>query len=222
MVRIRGDLNDNLTGFVHRSIQGPLDEFCASYACAGIRDNTEAAKKAYGNHYGEYYTKNGKTAAIPARQFIWAAIKDIQDGNVGFTAKDIRDMLVKKINTTPRVQKQEWSSHGNGLYYRMTTQRALSPIKGGHFDDLFERLAAKMKDRLVAAIDNVDIVGSNKPTIGGTTKTRRWSDRRGYVDADIRTNAPRTIAKKGFDHPLIETEEMRDSIEGWTNGDSKN
>lgn len=222
MVRIRGDLDDRLTGFVHRSIQGPLEEFCANYACAGIKENPSASKKARGNHYGEFYIdERGNTVSIPVRQFIWAATKDFVDGNVGFTAKEIRDILTKTINTNPRVQKQEWSSRGSGLYYRQTTQRALPVLKGDNFNGVFEKLADKMQERLVAAIENVDIVGSDKPRVGGTTKIMRASSKYGQVEGDIRSNAPSTIYHKGFDHPLVDTEEMLNAIEGWTSGDNK-
>ena len=197
MVTIRGDLTEDLSRFFYDSIQGPLDEFCAGYACAGIRDNPSAAQKARGNHYGEYYVNDkGYTVPIPARQFIWAALREIEDGDMRFTADEVKDILVKTINQNPRVQKQEWSSRGNGNLYRETTQRALSPLKGGNFDGVFKKLADKMQQRLVNAVMSVNIIGPDQ-------------------------NAPSTIAKKGFDHPLVETGEMVESIEGWTHEEDK-
>ena len=237
MVTIRGNLDESLSRFVHKSIQGPLDELQACYACAGIRNNPSAARKARGNHYGEYYlTESGQAVSIPKRQFIWAAIKDIEDGNVGFTATEIKDLLVKKINSNPRVQKQSLVGTKNvGMItnawgetstvykdIRHTDKRALPVVKGGNFDGLFEKLADKMEARLKDAILSVNIVGSNKPTIGGTTRVYRFDSKRGSGWGDIRSNAPSTIEKKGFDHPLIETGEMLDAIEGWTNGKGGN
>lgn len=233
MVRIRGTLNDDLTKFFHDSIQGPLDDFCSRSAYAGIRDNYEAAKKARGNHYGEYYLEDGNTTYIPVRQFIWAATKDTYDGNVGFTAKEVSEILAKTINTMPRVQRQalvdtkkvgtrvDAFGKQTNIYkdVRHTTQRALPVLKGGNFNGVFEKLAEMMRRRLVDAIENRDIVGSDKPRVGGTTKVIWASSKYGQVLGDIRDNAPSTIAAKGGRNtPLIDTWEMIDSIEGWKDG----
>lgn len=202
MVTIRATLNDDLTGFVHKSIQEPLDEFCACYACAGIKKNKDAAKKARGNHYGEYYINDdGYVVSIPVRRFIDAAIKDIDEaGNVLFTNKKIADLITKRVNSNPRVQKQEWGSHGSGDLYRETTQRALPVFKGGHYKEIFDKLKVMMEDRLRNAIAERNIYGNGK----------------GFV-SDIRHNTPSTVAKKGFDHPLFDTGEMMAAIQGWTN-----
>jgi hypothetical protein len=233
MVRIRGTLNDDLTRFFHDSIQGPLDDFCSKSACAGIRDNHEAAKKARGNHYGEYYLEDGNTTYIPVRQFIWAATKDTYDGNVGFTAREISEILTKTINAMPRVQRQALKAtvkvgttvnawgEPTPVYkdVRRTTQRALPVLKGNNYNGVFEKLAETMRRRLVDAIEERDIVGSDKPRIGGTTKVIWASSKYGQVVGDIRDNAPSTIAAKGGRNtPLIDTGEMIDSIEGWKDG----
>lgn len=216
MVRIRAELDDSLTKFASKAIQGALEDFCSHSAWAGIKDNPDAAKKARGNHYGEYFIdENGYAVAIPVRQFIWGAIKDIEEGNVGFTADEIKELMVKKINQDPKVRKLEWRSfeYGKraGVQYRATTQKETPVLKGGNYDKVFEKLAKKMEARLKDAILSVDIVGSDKPRVGGTT-TQQFNGHK----VDIRENAPSTIKQKGFDHPLIDTWEMFDSIRSGT------
>lgn len=201
MVVIRGDLNYRMDRFFYDSIQGPLEEFCSNSACAGIKDDPDQARKAYGNHYGEYYlTEDGWTVPIPSRRFIDAAIHNFAgDGaNQGWmNASEIERMLRKKINSRPRIQKRttEWGMTAQGIagYTQKTTQRGLSPVKGKtkDYDKFFQKVADKMAERLRNAIDTRNIIGEQK-------------------------NADSTVKRKGFDHVLVDTMDMRNAIEGWT------
>lgn len=208
MVVIRGDLTYSMDRFFYDSIQGPLEEFCSYSACAGIKDDPDQARKAYGNHYGEYYlTEDGWTVPIPPRRFIEAAIHNFAgDGaNQGWmNASEIERMLRKKINSRPRIQKRADVSvpvpgqvHATGApvmkSIQRTTQRGLSPVKGKSkdYDEFFQKVADKMAERLRNAIDTKNILGD-------------------------RENADSTKKRKGFDHVLIDTMDMRNAIEGWT------
>lgn len=201
MVVIRGDLNYRMDRFFYDSIQGPLEEFCSNSACAGIKDDPDNANKARMNHYGWYRTyPSGETRHIPSRRFIDAAIHNFAgDGaNQGWmNASEIERMLRKKINSRPRIQKRttDWGTTAQGIagYVQKTTQRGLSPVKGKtkDYDEFFQKVANKMAERLRNAIDTKNIIGD-------------------------RENADSTKKRKGFDHVLIDTMDMRNAIEGWT------
>ena len=194
MVVIRSDLDAKLERFFYNSVQGPLEEFCSHSACDGIKDDPDNANKARMNHYGwvRFYPNKG-SVMVPPRQFIQAAIKDANsDKSWGmFNADEIRNLLVKKINKQPRVQKQDWGS-GTGAAYRTTLQRALSPVKGDPNDEKYwKKVSNIMAERLRAAINSTEIVGE-------------------------RHNAESTKKRKGFDHVLVDTKDMIGSIKGWT------
>lgn len=201
MVVIRGDLNYRMDRFFYDSIQGPLEEFCSNSACAGIKDDTDNANKARMNHYGWYRTyPSGVTRHVPSRRFIDAAIHNFAGDGVNqgwMNASEIERMLRKKINSRPRIQKRttEWGTNAQGIadYVQRTTQRGLSPVKGKtkDYDEFFQKIADKMAERLKRAIDKKNIIGDQK-------------------------NADSTRKRKGFDHVLVDTMDMRNAIEGWT------
>lgn len=207
MVVIRGDLNYRMDRFFYDSIQGPLEEFCSNSACAGIKDDPDNANKARMNHYGWYRTyPSGETRHIPSRRFIEAAIHNFAGDGVNqgwMNASEIERMLRKKINSRPRIQKRtDVSVPVPGQVYatgapvmksvQRTTQRGLSPVKGKtkDYDEFFQKVADKMAERLRNAIDTKNIIGDQK-------------------------NADSTKKRKGFDHVLVDTMDMRNAIEGW-------
>lgn len=199
MVVIRGDLEEKTMRFLSKQIQRPLDEFCSGAACAGFINDKKNAKKARENHYGIFVLDNGKIVPISSRRFIWEAVKDIDEhGNVSLLNKqEINDILVKRINSDPRIHISGWKSGD----VQQTIQRAKSVFKGGDYSKIFKELGEKMRANLIQAILDRKLAGMPMPPVN-----------------DVRHNADSTIKRKRKDFPLVDSGEMVSSIQAWVEG----
>lgn len=159
-------------------------------ACAGIRGKPKQARKARGNHYGEFETRDGAVYAVPVRRFIWAATHNMNN-NFGPYAEEIEEILSKGIHDTTRPQKTAEGLDESGEVKRENVESAI-PLFAGRRGPLglMEKIAKQMEINQFNAIETKNIDGP-------------------------RQNKPSTIKRKGFDHPLVDTGEMQMSIEGW-------
>jgi hypothetical protein len=64
---------------LNKQLTNELMGFAGLSACAGIRNAPKQARKAKGNHYGEFMTEDGATYMVPVRQYIWAATHNRPD-----------------------------------------------------------------------------------------------------------------------------------------------
>lgn len=170
-------------------------EFSSLCACAGIRNSPKQAKKARGNHYGKYYVDDkGQIKAIPARQFIWAAVKNYGSGNYNDRIKAI---IMRGIhdNPTPHTQVTEAVYEWNvrtGSKALAGTGKHGTPVFAGRngYQGFLKKIAEEMATNQYNAISELNIVGKKH-------------------------NAESTKRRKGFDHPLEWTHEMENALQGW-------
>lgn len=159
-------------------------------ACAGIYRKPKQARKARGNHYGEFETIDGATYAVPPRQFVWAATRNMNN-NFGAYGDEIEEIISKGINDTTRPQKTAEGLDENGEVRRENVESAIPLFRGRKGPTgLMEKIAKQMEINQFNAIETINIEGK-------------------------KTNAPSTIKRKGKDHPLVDTSEMQLAIESW-------
>lgn len=192
-MRASSSFTRKLDGVWSKQLDTQIKQFENVFACAGIRNNHDAAMKARGNHYGEYYIdeETGAVKSIPTRRFVWAATHNM---NVGNYAELIKKVMVRYIHDHPMPRTQTTTSVAvrkteEGYEYK---QKASNIKKGvplateGFFKHLTQQMAANQRD----AILNLNFEGKKQ-------------------------NARLTIRRKGFDHPLIDTGKMLEAIQGW-------
>ena len=168
--------------------------FSSLCACAGIRNAPTQAKKARGNHYGEFYADNGGVKQIPVRQFIWAATHNSKKADY---ANRIKALIMKGIhdNPTPHTQVTEaiyeWNVQTGARVVPGTAKHG-TPVFAGRagYEGLLQKIADEMATNQYNAISDLNIIGDPH-------------------------NAKSTIRRKGFDHPLEWTGAMESAIKGW-------
>ena len=181
-------------------LDSQIRKFENTFACAGIQGDPENARKARGNHYGEFETEDGVTYSVPPRQFVFAATRDLGMGQYGEEIKKIiingirEDRLSPHTQTTISQSKAQTDRFRRDTGIIRDTQFAM-PGSGTHgraltTDKFWERLSKKMAQNQRNAILSRNIIGNPN-------------------------NAESTKRRKGFDHPLIDTREMLNSIKGW-------
>ena len=168
-----------------------LAEFASLAACAGIFNSPKQARKARGNHYGEFETDEGKTYQVPVRQYVWAATRDRAGKDYG---QEIKNLITKGIhdNPTPHTQKTlvryEWGERVGTEYLKGTGKHG-TPVFAGRngYRGLLNKIAKQMEINQFHAIEQVNIIGKKH-------------------------NEPSTIARKKKDHPLVDTGKMQMAI----------
>ena len=165
-------------------------EFSQFAAWAGIKGSPKQARKARGNHYGEFETENGVTYSVPKRQFIWAATHNQRHGKY---AEEIKRLIMKGIHDNPTPHKQEWEYKWNGqiwdVAYKEKTGQHGTPVFAGRdgYEGLLQKIAKQMETNQYNAISEVNIIGKKH-------------------------NAESTQKRKGKDHPLEDTLEMLNAL----------
>lgn len=164
-----------------------LAEFSQLAAWAGIKGSAKQARKARGNHYGEYIIDaDGGIVEIPVRQFIWAATHNQHKGKY---AEEIKRLIAKGIHDNPTPHTQGWEYKQNGqawvVGYKEKSGKHGTPVFAGRngYKGLMENIAHQMEINQFNAISEVNIVGPKH-------------------------NSPLTAKRKGFDHPLEDSMEM--------------
>jgi hypothetical protein len=177
----------------NRQLGRELAEFAGLCACAGIQNAPKQARKARGNHYGEFMTEDGSTYYVPPRKYIWAATRNI--GGAGY-GEEIKRIIVKGINDnpTPHTQKTitEWDKDAGGYKQVAVGAKHGTPVFAGRngYRGLLAKIAKQMEINQFNAIEEVNIIGKKH-------------------------NAEITKKIKGFDHPLVNTGEMQMAITSW-------
>lgn len=165
-------------------------EFSQFAAWAGIKGSPKQARKARGNHYGEFETENGVTYSVPRRQFVWAATHNQHHGKY---AEEIKRLIMKGIhdNPTPHTQKTETTYMGGAFVVRAVPGSAKhgTPVFAGRdgYEGLLKKIAKQMETNQYNAISEVNIIGKKH-------------------------NAESTKKRKGKDHPLEDTLEMLNAL----------
>ena len=200
-MRASSSFSKKLEISVSKQLGRELARFSQLCACAGIRRSAKQARKARGNHYGEFTTDSGKTYWVPPRQFVWAATRDRQGASY---SEEIKRIIIKGIhdNPKPHTQKSGWESvetinEVTGLKTTKFKQVAANaehgtPVFAGRngYEGFLKKIADQMATNQYNAIETRNIVGRKH-------------------------NAESTIKKKGFDQPLVDSGEMEAAIEGW-------
>lgn len=179
-----------------KQLMREVAEFAGLCACAGIHNAPKQARKARGNHYGEFYVDDeGKVKQIPVRRFIWAATHD--KSGAEYTSEIVR--LIKKgihDNPTPHTQKTDviydrWGIQKGFKVLPGTAQHG-TPVFAGRngYRGLLNKIAEQMAANQFNAISDLNFDGKKH-------------------------NAASTVRRKGFDHPLEWTHDMEMAIQGW-------
>lgn len=168
-----------------------LAEFAGLAACAGIQGAAKQARKARGNHYGEFMTVDGVTYGVPVRQYVWAATRDRVAAKYG---EEIKKLIIKGINENPTPHKQVTDFLPGTPVRRVVpgTAEHGRPVFAGRngYRGLLAKIAKEMEINQFNAIEEVNIIGDKE-------------------------NAESTIKRKGFDHPLVDSGDMQMAIKSW-------
>ena len=198
-MRLNSSFSKKIDAQWNNQLGSQIRKFENTFACAGIRGDEDAARKARGNHYGEFETEDGKTYSVPARRFIFAATRDL---GMRQYSEEIKKIIINGIheNLSPHAQTTISQAKAKTTRYISETgithgKQHVYPGSGVHgtaltTEKFWERLSKKM-----AANQRDAILSRN-------------------IDGD-RNNSEATKRRKGFDHPLIETREMLNAIKGW-------
>lgn len=190
-MQVRSSFSKKVNGLISNRLKNEVATINRLSACAGIRKKPKQARKARGNHYGEFYTEDGATYSVPVRQFIQAATHNM-NRNFGPYAEEIKEILEKGIHeeTRPQTTAEHWDAE-RMLVIRENVESAI-PLFAGRKGPmrLMEKLAKQMEINQFNAIEEINIKGP-------------------------KSNKPSTIKRKGKDHPLVDTGEMQMAIEGW-------
>lgn len=189
-MQVRSSFSKKVSGFISNRLVDEVATINHLSACAGIRKKPKQARKARGNHYGEFYTEDGATYSVPVRQFIQAATHNM-NRNFGYYAEEIKEIIEKGIHDETRPQKTAFGLDENMNVIAENVESAI-PLFAGRKGPLrlMEKLAKQMEINQFRAIEELNIEGKKH-------------------------NAPSTIKRKGKDHPLVDTGEMQMAIEGW-------
>lgn len=189
MVRVARSFYNKIEAVSAKRIEAALENISARSACAGISENEEAARKAYVNHYGSL------TKKVPARRWVdiptvgIARASEIED-----LQEELKGMLRKSTGPT---RKTVEVFGGYGLT-SVSSEMGSVFKKGVRARTIHNAIAEKMAQAQIDAIMFTNFRPG--PTYGN----------------DPTVNAASTIKRKGFNAPLIRTQEMLNSISFWT------
>ena len=162
-------------------------------ACAGIHDNGTAAFKARVNHYGSYTNK------VPARR--WVDMADLAHAHTGVVLDiqaAIKDIIKDEVLKDRTIKKtRPYYGSDNSSYEELNYYDASPFAPAWGPARLAVEMSRAMRELQTGAI--LMTVFRPGPTNGG----------------DPYNNAPSTIRRKGRNQPLVDTEELLNSIDAW-------
>lgn len=190
-MRINSSFSKKILLPVNKQLTKELVGISGLAACAGIRNAPKQARKAKGNHYGEFMTLNGDVYSVPVRQYIWAATRNRADKAYG---EEIKALIMKGIhdNPAPHVQVTDFLPETGVQRVVPGTAQHGRPVFAGRngYEGLLAKIAKQMEINQFNAIEEVNIVGKKH-------------------------NADSTIKRKGKDHPLVDSGDMQMAITSW-------
>lgn len=202
MVRYNISFTRKLTAEINVTVASALYSLQDVSACAGIRNNRDAAFKARVNHHGAPMTN------VPARRFVYDATRNIGDQKFGSEIAAI----IKDALRTPEVRRQTTTHYKDRigtLQTRTEDPRRDKPF--GSFDpsnrnSMLQRTPNRIMTRIAKQM---------------AANQRKAIAERAYISAanngnDPAHNTPRVAKHKGFDWPLVDSGAMLNSVEAWT------
>lgn len=197
-MRANSSFSKKIEFAIAKPLLNELHGFAGMAACAGIKGKWKQARKARGNHYGEFIIDSeGNNRQIPVRRFVWAATRD---SKVTPYSNEIAAIIARGIHDNPAPHTQEWEYKRNGqvwdVGYKEKSGRHGTPVFAGKKGarGLMEKIAKQMEINQFNAIETRNIT---------------------VQSAKALSNAESTIRQKGFDHPLVWKGDMQMAIEGW-------
>lgn len=203
MARVNISLTQKFRYAIDSRMKEQLAGFASHSACAGIRNNPEAAKKARVNHHGAFSTK------VPARRFITAATTNLAGANFG---SELRTAIKEALGTPTARNRaevvtavvEESGLHGVGptVYEetRDTRGNVFGRGEGGKQrgpQRILMKIAQSIAENQKRAIE--ERIFEDGPDNGNNPEH----------------NADSVIKRKGFDKPLVKNGNMYKSIKGW-------
>lgn len=191
-MRANSSFSKKIEFTVSRTLLNELSGFAGLAACAGIKGKWKQARKARGNHHGEFIIDSeGQTRQIPVRQFVWAATRDRR---VTPYSDEIAEIIARGIhdNPAPHTQRTELRSvEGVVKTVAVGAMHGTAVFAGRKgYRGLMEKIAKQMEVNQFNAIETRNIMGKQH-------------------------NADSTVRRKGFDHPLVWSGDMQMAIESW-------
>lgn len=189
MAKYNVGFNRKLTAAMNDKMIAAWEQLGAMKACAGIRNNPEAARLARMNHHGAPSTK------VPARPFI-NSTSNLEGANFGTNIRKV----IKDALRTPKIR-----SSAKGV--NMRRDRPFGSVDLG--DETRTSIIQRTPNRIMNKIAQTIAQNQRNAILG-----RKFGP--GPVNGNNpKRNADSVIYRKGKDSPLIDSGDMLNSIEGW-------
>lgn len=200
MARYNVSFTRKFTAVINSEVAQAIYSLGRMSACAGIKGNPEAAKKARYNHHGAPATH------VPARRFVYDATRNIDGHNFGteisrIIKQQIRSPKPAMYSFDPNAYAGR-SEFSGEIEYGKRTHTAAAPF--GERDG-----EQRTPRRILGRIAN-QMAANQRNAI----KERAYSDGASNGN-DPHHNTPRVAKHKGFDWPMVDTGETLSAIQGW-------
>lgn len=203
MARYNPSLVHKVVGEVTPAVEAAIMKITSISACAGIKDNPDAAFRARVNHHGAPATH------VPARRFVYDATLNIGDIKFGAEIRrvikeQLRDPKAAVNSFDPNAYSGRGEFSGVTEYGKRVHERAqpFGEVGGDHVQhsarQIMQRLANQMlanqKRAVAARAYKSHANNGNNPAI----------------------NQPSVVHRKGFDYPMVDTGVTLSALEAWT------
>lgn len=201
MVQLHPNFRKTITTHMDQRVRAAYDEMRGLAACAGIRNNDNAAHKVRVNHHGSF------SKCVPARRFIDAAIEDTELYPFNEELREVIRSLIQAAD--PRqISGRTWEMRRTKLGAAQEaveiqkTEHHTSPFgqKGMGPRRLMNKIAKQMLDNQIRSL-----------------QLHSFPAGEDYGN-DPAHNTPRVAKKKGFDFPMVRTGEVVRALDSWVEG----
>lgn len=199
MVQLHPNFRKTITTHMDQRVRAAYDEMRGLAACAGIRNNDNAAHKVRVNHHGSF------SKCVPARRFIDAAIEDTELYPFNEELKEVIRGLIQAAKPRSVVASTAHKTINDWLDVETTYVDVVehtSPFgqKGMGPRRLMAKIAKQMLDNQIRSLQLHSFpAGEN-------------------YGNDPAHNTPRVAKKKGFDFPMVRTGEVVRALDSWVEG----
>jgi len=195
-MRFNISFNRKFEAVMNDKLISAVEALASVSACAGIRKNSNAAKKARVNHHGAFSTK------VPARRFVYDATRNV--GDVNFSAA-LRKIIVdqiqapvagynKRVGKTDYVYGDRTRIHARAKPFGAGGEYGIQKTPGRIMNRIANQMAVNQRNAIKQRAYSGAASNGNDPT----------------------HNAPSVAKRKGFDWPMVDTGETYSAIESWT------